>query len=154
MSTVKLATFQVGGLLLGIDVIRVQEVLGAEAIIPVPNAPAGVLGLVNLRGQIIAAIDLRQRLGLPPSEPDAETVHVILRSGRHLESLVVDLEGEVLDVDLQLREDTPDTVDPLIHDLITGVYLLDEQLLLALDVDKALRGNNQEGQVAHASTGH
>lgn len=154
MSHTKLATFQVGGLLLGIDVIRVQEVLGAEQIIPVPNAPAGVLGLVNLRGQIIAAIDLRQRLGLPPSAPEASIVHVILRTGRQLESLVVDLEGEVLNVDLQQREDIPDTVDPLIHDLITGVYLLNEQLLLALDVDKALRGDYLEGQVTHASTGH
>jgi purine-binding chemotaxis protein CheW len=131
-------TFDVGGLLLGIDVERVQEVLRDQEITPVPLAHPSVLGLLNLRGQIVTAIDARHRLGLAERTPGQSVAHVIVRCADEAVSLAVDVEDEVVDVDDEAYEPVPETVGRSIGSLLTGIYKLDAALLLVLDTDLAV----------------
>ena len=130
-------TFGVGGLLLGIDVERVQEVLRDQEITPVPLAHPSVLGLLNLRGQIVTAIDARHRLGLAERAAGQSVAHVIVRCAGEAVSLAVDVEDEVVAVDDETYEHVPDTLSQSIGSLLTGIYKLDAALLLVLDTDLA-----------------
>ena len=131
-------TFGVGGLLLGIEVERVQEVLRDQEITPVPLADPSVLGLLNLRGQIVTAIDARHRLGLAERPAGQSVAHVIVRCADEAVSLAVDVEDEVVAVDDEAYEHVPETLSPSIGSLLTGIYKLDAALLLVLDTDLAV----------------
>ena len=132
------ATFHAGDRYLGIDVTRVQEVIRAQAITPTPLAADEIRGLINLRGQIVLAFDLRRRLGLPPREGGAAPMNVVIRTPDGLVSLLVDRIGDVLDVDEELFEEPPETLRGEARELIRGAYKLDGALLLELDTDRAL----------------
>ena len=134
----QLATFVLDGARYGVDVLKVQEALRSQVRTPVPLAPAGVAGLVNLRGQVVLTIDLRVRLGLAPLAADAEPMMVVVQVGGEPVSLLVDEIGDVLDVDEDRFEAPPDTLAPGLRDLIVGAYKLDDRLLLALDVPRAV----------------
>jgi purine-binding chemotaxis protein CheW len=131
-------TFAVADLLLGIEVERVQEVLRDQELTPVPLADPSVLGLLNLRGQIVTAIDARHRLGLAARSPDQSAAHVIVRCADEAVSLAVDVEDEVVVVDDEAHEPVPATLSPSIAGLVTGIYKLDAALLLVLDTDRAV----------------
>jgi purine-binding chemotaxis protein CheW len=128
----------VDGLLIGIDVERVQEVLRDQEVTPVPLAHGSVLGLLNLRGSIVTAIDARHRLGLTQRMPDQPVAHVIVRCSDEAVSLAVDVEGEVVEVDDAAYEPVPETLSKSLRSNIRGIYKLDGTLLLALDADLAL----------------
>ncbi len=129
-------TFRVGGLLVGVDVERVQEILHDPELTPVPLAHDSVVGLLNLRGQIVTAIDARRRLGLDNRNPEERTAHVIVRCRSEAVSLVVDVEDEVVEV--EAPHDVPETFSSDIRQLVTGVHELDSRLLLVLDADRTL----------------
>ncbi len=156
------ATFRIASMLLGTDVARVQEVVRDQLLEPVPQAPEAIAGLLNLRGQILAVTDLRTRLGLPPlqSAPGHDTVsqsgaaHFIIRTGAESESLLVDLEGEVLSLAEFQREEIPDTVPAGIRPYVSEVYQLDHELLLVLDIDKVLDAGDTEEAEPRAGIGH
>ena len=131
----QLATFAVGDGLYGIEVTGVQEVLTYRGATRVPLAPAEVSGLVNLRGQVVLALDLRARLGLPPFELDTERMMVVVRREEEPIALIVDRIGEVADVRSEQFETPPQTLDPTLRSVITGAYKLDGHLLMALDVE-------------------
>ena len=133
----QLATFVLEGAHYGVDVLRVQEALRWQARTPVPLAPPGISGLVNLRGQVVLTVDLRVRLGLAPLAEDAEPMMVVVQVGGEPVSLLVDEIGDVIDVDDSQFEAPPDTLPATLRDVILGAYKLDGGLLLALDVDKA-----------------
>ena len=92
-------TFSVHNLLLAIDVLEVQEVIRYQEMTRVPTAPPVVRGLINLRGQIVTAIDLRRRLALPPSGDDQRPMNVVVRTGDGAISLLVDEIDDVLELD-------------------------------------------------------
>ena len=131
-------TFHVGPLFLGIEVRMVQEVIRAQAITRVPLAARAVRGLINLRGQIVTAIDLREQLGMPPAEGGRAPMNVVVCTDAGPVSLLVDEIGDVLEVEDADYEDPPETLDPVSRELIRGVYKLPERLLLVLDMDTAL----------------
>ena len=131
------ATFHLDGLFLGVDVLKVQEVIRYQEMTPVPIAPPMVEGLINLRGQIITAIDLRRRLGLKDRAADQLPMNVVIRSDDGAVSLLVDEIGDVIEVDQHNFEPVPETVVGFSKDLINGVYKLDNRLLLILDTEKA-----------------
>jgi purine-binding chemotaxis protein CheW len=133
----QLATFSLEGADYGIDVLRVQEALRFQSRTPVPQAPAGTAGLVNLRGQVVLAVDLRVRLGLAPLSPDAEPMMVVVQVDGEPVSLLVDEIGDVVEVSEDQFESPPETLDPALRDVILGAYKLDGGLLLALDVHRA-----------------
>ena len=132
-------TFLLERLLFGVQVDRVQEVLRPQPITRVPMAPAGASGLLNLRGQIVTAIDLRSRLDLPRAEDEDALMNVVIRTGiDSVVSLQVDSIDEIVTVNESTFERAPDTLDRNVRQLITGAYKLDNTLLLCLDVDKVV----------------
>jgi purine-binding chemotaxis protein CheW len=137
MSEQRVATFWAGNLLLAVAVDRVQEVLRSQRIMPVPLAPRYIRGLFNLRGQVVTAVDVRCRLGQPEREPDEGIVNFIILTEGGLMSLVVDREDDVVDLD-GCPFEVPQTVDPGIRSLVTGVHKLNGALLLLIDVDRLL----------------
>jgi purine-binding chemotaxis protein CheW len=137
------ATFFVDNLLFGVEVLRVQEVLRYQEMTPVPRADEVIEGLINLRGQIVTAIDVRRRLGLPPRDTERTPMNMVVRSDDGAVSLLVDEIGDVLDVEESAFEPVPDNVAISIRDLTTGVYKLKERLLLVLDTGKAIDVNTQ-----------
>lgn len=133
----QLATFVIDGAHYGVDVVRVQEALKAQARTPVPHAPPGISGLVNLRGEVVLTIDLRVRLGLEPLGDESDPMMVVVQVDGEPVSLLVDEVGDVVDVEESQFETPPDTLDPQLRDVILGAYKLSDGLLLALDVDRA-----------------
>jgi purine-binding chemotaxis protein CheW len=132
-------TFQLANLFFGVEVLTVQEVIRHQRMTPVPLAPDVVSGLINLRGQVVTAIDLRRRLGLPDRAADVLPMNVVVRTAEGPVSLLVDEIGDVLQVDDSQFEPPPETLDGASAELITGVYKLEHRLLLVLDIDKALQ---------------
>ena len=131
-------TFVLDGHLFGVPVASVQEVLRPQGLTSVPLAPEEVSGLINLRGQIVTAIDLRARLGLTSRDVGAPAVFVVVRtSDGGAVSLIVDEIGDVLEPSTEAFEATPETVPAVIRSLLTGVCKLDGELMLALDTELA-----------------
>src|ERR1700749_850607 len=140
MATRQFATFEVADQLFGVEVHTVQEVLSYNEYTPVPLAPPAVGGLFNLRGQVIAAVDLRVQLGMPRQELDGPGMNGILRSGGDggPVSLLADRIGEVVDLDDDTFEPPPDTLSGPTRELVVGTFKLDGRLMLALDVQQAV----------------
>jgi purine-binding chemotaxis protein CheW len=137
-ATSQLATFWLDGDLFGVEVEHVQEVLRSQGITRVPLAPPAVAGLINLRGQVVTAIELRERLGRKPRPEGQEAVVIVVRLHGEAVSLLVDSIADVVDVDVRDFEAPPDTLDGAGRELIRGAYKLSGQLLLALDVNRAV----------------
>ena len=138
LQVTQLCTFFVDNIFLGIEVEKVQEIIRYQEMTRVPLAPSVVGGLINLRGQIVTAIDLRRRLDLSDRPIEQLPLNVIVRSGDETASLLVDDIGDVLEVDRDDFETPPDTFTSKVRPLIRGAYKLQGQLLLFLDVDKVV----------------
>ena len=134
-------TFHVENLFLGIDVQQVQEVIRYQEMTRVPLAPPAISGLINLRGQIVTAVDLRCRLGLPPRADGERPMNVVVRDGDSAVSLLVDRIGDVLEIDEGAFESPPSTVRSSVRGLILGAYKLPDRLLLVLDTGRAVIEN-------------
>jgi purine-binding chemotaxis protein CheW len=150
--TRQFCTFYVDNLFLGIDVQQIQEVIRYQGMTRVPLAPAAVSGLINLRGQIVTAIDLRRRLDLPLRKPDESPMNVVVRDGENAVSLLVDRIGDVLEVDDDLFESPPSTVRSSARELIIGAYKLPDRLLLVLDTDRALAESDLRSTTAASAS--
>lgn len=142
------ATFFVNGLFFGVEVRKVQEVIRYQEMTRVPLAPAMVQGLINLRGQIVTAIDLRRRLELTPLSKEQLPVNVVVRSDDGAVSLLVDTIGDVVEVQDDAYERPPETLTGVARDLIKGVYKLSDRLLLVLDTERTM---NLPGSAGHPS---
>jgi purine-binding chemotaxis protein CheW len=138
----QLSTFFVADLFFGVDVCDVQEVLHFQQMTPVPQASEIVEGLINLRGQIVTAIDMRRRLRLQPRTENQIPMNMVVRTSDGVVSLQVDEIGDVLDVDAADYERSPDNLDPATRELIRGVYKLKDRVLLVLDIEKAVEVSN------------
>ncbi len=134
-------TFILDDLLFGVEVQQVQEVIRFQNLTRVPLASNVVNGLINLRGQIVTALDLRRRLSLPDRPEGELPMNVVIRTEGDLVSLLVDEIGDVVEVDEALFERPPDTLSGVARDLITGAYKLEDRLLLVLDTAKAVSLN-------------
>jgi len=135
------STFSVDNLFFGIEVLRVQEVLRYLEMTSVPTAPEVIEGLINLRGQIVTAVDMRRRLGLPKRTDGETPMNMVVRSEDGAVSLLVDEIGDVLEVQVDDYEPPPDNMSREQRELIQGVYKLDGRLLLVLDTERVLQTN-------------
>lgn len=131
--TKQYCTFHIGRQYFGLDVLKVQEVVRHQPLTPVPLAPPTVRGLINLRGQIVTAIDAHRRLELPRDGAPSEAVNVVVQGDDGAYSLLVDEIGDVLEVLLDQFEPPPVTLPLKRLDLIQGVYKLSDRLLIILD---------------------
>lgn len=136
--TKQFCTFLLNGFFFGVEVLKVQEVIRYQEMTRVPLAPSMVRGLINLRGQIITAIDLRRRLGFEPRQDDELPMNVVIRTDDGAVSLLVDEMGDVLEVSEESFEGAPETLQGQARDLIRGVYKLKERLLLILDTERTV----------------
>jgi purine-binding chemotaxis protein CheW len=131
-------TFWVAGHFFGVSVNEVQEVLRHQPMTPVPRAHEAVRGLINLRGQIVTAVDLRVRLGLPPRAEGELPMNVIVRSRGEVVSLLVDDIGDVIDTAGLELEAVPSTMPATVQDVVLGVRPMPDAILLVLDADRAV----------------
>ncbi|QBI22104.1 chemotaxis protein CheW [Egibacter rhizosphaerae] len=131
-------TFRLDGFTFGIEVERVQEVIRYQDMSRVPLSSEVVRGLINLRGQIVTALDLRARLQLPPRPEGQWPMNVVVMTDDGPLSLLVDSIGEVVDVEADSFETPPETLDGVARDLIQGCHKLDGHLLLVLATDRAV----------------
>lgn len=144
----QLSTFFVADLFFGVDVLDVQEVLRSQQMTPVPQASEMVEGLINLRGQIVTAIDMRRRLRLPTRAEHETPMNMVVRTSDGVVSLLVDEIGDVLDVDAAAYEQLPGHLDLAAREMIRGVYKLKDRVLLVLDTEKAVEvGGNYASRI-------
>ena len=133
------STFRVADMFMGIELTQVQELLRYQEMTSVPLAPKAIEGLINLRGQIVTALDVRRILGLPPIESeDKLPMNIVIQSEGGPVSLLVDEICDVLDVPLEAPTPLPENMPALHRELIEGVYQLDSGLLLILDTHRVL----------------
>ena len=137
-TTEQLCTFWVDDLFFGVAVEEVQEVLRHQPMTPVPRADDAVTGLINLRGQIVTAVDLRVRLGLPARDAEKLPMNVIVRSRGEVISILVDDIGDVIDTAGVEPQPAPSTLPREVQDVVRGVRPLPESILLVLDADRAV----------------
>ncbi len=135
--TSQFCTFYLEKLLFGVELKNVQEVIRSLDVTAVPLAPQVVSGLINLRGQIVTAVDLRRRLELQPRPAEVAPMNVVVRSADGAVSLLVDEIGDVVEVEESTFERPPETLRGAVRTMITGVHKLNGRLLLILDTDKA-----------------
>jgi purine-binding chemotaxis protein CheW len=141
---VQYCTFFVDSHMFGIDVLEVQEIIRAQRLTRVPLAPPVVEGLMNLRGQIVTAIDLRRRLEFQARPATSHPVNVVVRADDEAYSLLVDEIGDVVEVAQDSFEDPPDTLTGTARKLITRVCKLPGHLLLILNTEETVRiGSNR-----------
>lgn len=139
--TTQFVSFTLADKLCGIPVERIVEVLPGRARTPVPLSPPDVAGLVNLRGQVVLCIDLRERLGVRPAGSDdgSGQMMVVVSVGGENVALLVDKIGDVVEVEDEQFETPPQTLPENLRDVITGAYKLPGRLLLALDVEAVVQ---------------
>lgn len=128
------ATFRVGQSAFGIDATDVQEVLRSQPMTKVPLAAAEVSGLINLRGQIVVAVDLRKRLLLGAASTETDPLNIVVRTEHGPVALIVDDIGDVLEAPDSDLEAPPATLKHPTQDMVSAVYKLEDELLLILDV--------------------
>ncbi len=131
-------TITIADQIFGIPVLQVQDVLGPQKVTRIPLAPPEVAGALNLRGRIVTAIDVRRRLGLEPRAGAGKQMSVVVEHEGELFSLVIDHVGDVLSLQDGDYENNPATMDGLWRAISAGIYRLDGQLLIVLDVPKLL----------------
>jgi purine-binding chemotaxis protein CheW len=149
-------TFLLDGHVFGTPVPKVQEVIQYQEMTRVPLAPDVVSGMINLRGQIVSAIDLRRRLGLKDRPPGELPMNVVVRTNEGAVSLLVDEIGDVIEVEEETLESPPETLQGFAREVVRGVYKLSGRLLLALDVDRIvdLREVNKLEQAVDSEIKH
>jgi len=131
-------TFHLDNETYGINVMQVQEVLRVTEIAPVPGAPDYVLGIINLRGNVVTVIDTRRRFGLPPREMDDMTRIVIIESEQQVVGIVVDSVAEVVELRMSEIESAPNVGRDESSRYIQGVASRDGLLLILVDLNKLL----------------
>jgi len=131
-------TFRLGEEKYGINVMQVQEVLRVSEIAPVPGAPAYVLGIINLRGNVVTVIDTRNRFGLMSKELDDATRIVIIETDEHIIGIMVDSVAEVVDLKISDIETAPNVGNEESSKYIQGVTSRDNELLILVDLNKFL----------------
>jgi purine-binding chemotaxis protein CheW len=135
--TSQFCTFYLDKLLFGVELKGVQEVIRSMETTRLPLAPSVVSGLMNLRGQIVTAVDLRRRLNLQTAAPGARFMNVVVRSEDGAVSLLVDEIGDVVEVEESSFEPPPETLRGSVRTIILGIHKLNDRLMHVLDIEKA-----------------
>jgi chemotaxis signal transduction protein len=147
---VKYATFFLSGILFGIPAIKIQEVLELQTVVPVPLSRRTFPGMINLRGQILPVVDLRDHLQLTDCDSDSamEKQMAVARFPDGLLTLFIDRVGAIIDVDTSLYEEPSETLKPSIREVVNHMCKLDRQILLVLDIDRLARTLSSQPSVS------
>jgi purine-binding chemotaxis protein CheW len=147
-STQQFCTFFLDGYIFGVPVEQVREVIRYQEMTRVPLVPSVVRGLINLRGQIITAIDLRRRLGMKDLPEGELPMNVVVQTDDGAISFLVDEIGDVIEVQDDTVEAPPDTLQGLAREVVHGVHKLPGRLLLVLDIERAINPGDLNNQMA------
>lgn len=137
-ATADYVTMIVGGQLFGIPVLEVHDVFVPSKLAHVPMAPPEVAGVLNLRGRIVTAIDLRQRLGFEPRDAGVQVMAVVIEYQGEPYSLLVDAVGEVLSLEATSFERNPANLDAKLRDVSDGIFRLEDRLMVVIQIDKII----------------
>ncbi len=140
----QLVTFSIGEEEFGVDILKVQEIIRMMEITKVPRAPDFVEGVINLRGKVIPIIDLRKRFGLITRDHDKHTRIIVIEINNMIVGFVVDSVSEVLRIPSNTVEPPPPVVSGLESEYISGVGKLEDRLLILLDLDRLLSGEERD----------
>lgn len=131
-------TVMIAGQRFGIPVLQVQDVLREQNVTKIPLASKEVAGSLNLRGRIVTAIDVRKRLGLPEKDDGVPSMSVVVEHQDELFSLIIDSVGDVLSFAGRHHESNPGTLDPVWRSISTGIFQMEDELLVIMDVSRLL----------------
>lgn len=134
----QLLTFTLSDQLFGIPVEHVSDVLSAQEVTPMPLAPPAISGVMNLRGHIVTAIDVRHCLGQEPRAEGQSSMSIVVSQENELFSLIIDTVGDVLQLSCDSFENVPATLDPAWRSVSAGIHKLQDNLLIILDVTQLL----------------
>ena len=137
-TTIEYVTASVGEQLFGLPIARAQDVFVVDRLTRVPLAAPEIAGVLNLRGRIVTAIDLRRRLGLAREAEDRKRMAIGIEHKGESYGLLIDAIGEVMKLPSAEREDNPINLEPRLARVSAGVHRLDDRLLVVLDVDRVL----------------
>ena len=144
-------TFELAGESYGVEILKVQEIRGWEAVREIPNTPAFIKGALNLRGEIVPIIDLRERFGMEKTEYSPVTVFIVLcvenSLGSNVMGIVADAVSDVLDIKIADIKDSPKLGSKIDTRYMRGMYVGKTQMMMILDVDKLLDSEEFEGIV-------
>ncbi|SKA80773.1 purine-binding chemotaxis protein CheW [Paucidesulfovibrio gracilis DSM 16080] len=141
---IQLVTFRIGEEEFGVDILAVQEIIRTMAITKVPKAPEFVEGVINLRGKVIPIVDLRRRFGMDQRATDKHNRIIVIETASVIVGFMVDSVSEVLRIPANTIEAPPAVVSGLESDYIDGVGKLDDRLLIMLNLDRLLSGQEKE----------
>ena len=145
---IQLVTFSIGEEEFGVDILKVQEIIRTMEITRVPRAPEFVEGVINLRGKVIPIIDLRRRFKLADRPHDKHTRIIVIEINTMVVGFVVDSVSEVLRIPANTVEPPPPVVSGLDSEYISGVGKLEDRLLILLDLNKLLSGDEHQALTA------
>jgi purine-binding chemotaxis protein CheW len=137
-TVIEYVTATVGGQLFGLPISRVQDVFVPDRLARVPLAPFEIAGLLNLRGRIVTAVDMRRRLGMPEFEEGRTRMAIGIECKGEPYGLLIDAIGEVLKLSAASREDNPVNLDARLARVSAGVHRLEGRLMIVLDVERVL----------------
>ncbi len=140
-ATQEFVTMRLGTQLFGISVMAVQDVMRRQQIAQIPLAPAVIAGSLNVRGRIVTAIDMRKRLGMPDFPEPESMMKVVVDFQHELFALMVDAVGDVLTLPMNKFEKTPANMDASWRSVAAGIFKLDTELLVILDVASVIGTN-------------
>lgn len=140
----QLVTFNIGEEEFAVDILNIQGINRMVEITKVPNAPAYVEGIINLRGKVIPIVDLRRRLGMKPKKYDKLTRFIVIEINSQVLGFIVDSVNEVLRIPRKTTEPPPQMVSGIDSDYITAVGKLDGRLIILLDIQKVLTHQEKE----------
>ncbi len=135
----KYATFTIGGEMFGVNALNVQEIVLFQRMTEVPHSADYILGLINLRGQIVTAIDLRYRLTNTNTEINEDSMNFILKTEQGICSVIVDDVGDVMDINETSMEPAPETMDSKMREYVSKICKLEDRLLCILDIEKIVK---------------
>ncbi len=138
-NNMELATFYIGDALCGMDILRIQEINKHMEMTVVPQAPAYVMGILNLRGQIVTVIDLGQKLGLASTKLGEESRNIIVTSKDEYIGLVVDRICDVVEANRDMMEVPPANIGAIQGVFFEGVFKTENNLIGILDVEEILK---------------
>ncbi|MEB3701750.1 Chemotaxis protein CheW [Candidatus Bealeia paramacronuclearis] len=136
---VQLLTFHVHDQVLGIPVLQIRDVFLAQKITPVPLASQETRGLINLRGRIVTALSMREKLNFPKVEAGQKQMIIAIEHAGEVYGLLVDKVGEVITLAQDLYEKKPQVLDGKLREIAKGVFKLEGKLLILLDVDRIIQ---------------
>lgn len=143
-------TFVLGDEEYGVDILKVQEIRGYDTVTRIPDAPAFIKGVINLRGTIVPVVDLRVKFSLGKAEYNEFTVMIILNLGARVVGMVVDGVSDVLELNADQRRPAPDIGGALRAEYLMGIGTIEERMLILVDIEK-LMSSDEMALVEQAS---